>query len=427
MYKPDIDGSSDAVCDYTFNETVIAYSHDNVKSFSHMYSDYLNIQSMLWLSGTAAHSQDITLLNIDSFRMQPYFGDQPNEYFYHYFKAFRRVLRAVDFGPSAKVCFRNLIMQPKPEVLFTRDGWRHDLRCSLVGPSTLYQRWNLQMRMNLGLVTVEELVTQDVFRILLVRKASKLGSKSGAGGLKRSADAPSSGGDLIDKTPSALGISNSEELGLVLNDLCDNLSVSFPDVQFEIVEEDLDLLSFPEQVALVARSSVLIGMHGTGIPMSVHMPVGTKYCCGVVEVFPGEKEKDGRGRNGSLPLGPATVHTAAESPFKSLRGHGNMARRMGLKYSRIDLIGGSKTSMGNRKRSNSSALRAKAKGASRNRSTVTHIGARTLFDGRSVGNRTTHFGTNVCPDAVKETVGAMILSILKAPSCLLPAVIKKSL
>jgi hypothetical protein len=190
MYKPDIDGSSDAMCDYTFNETVIAYSHDNIKSFSHMFSDYLNIQSLLWLSGKAAHSQDVTLLNIDSFRMQPCFGDQPNDYFYHYFKAFRRVLRAADFGPTAKVCFKNLIMQPKPEVLFSRDGWRHDLRCSLVGPSSLHQRWNLQMRINLGLMTLEGgLVTDYVFRILLIRKASKLGSKAGKKGAKKSPDA----------------------------------------------------------------------------------------------------------------------------------------------------------------------------------------------------------------------------------------------
>lgn len=423
MYKPDIDGSSDAVCDYIFNETVIAYSHDNIKSFTHMFSDYLNIQSLLWLSGNAAQSQDVTLLNIDSFRMQPYFGDQPNDYFYHYFKAFRRVLRAQDFGPTAKVCFKNLIMQPKPEILFSRDGWRHDLRCSFVGPSSLHQRWNLQMRMNLGLMTLDELVTEEVFRILLVRKASKLGAKSSKKGVKRSIDTSNISGDMIDKTPSALGISNTADLGLMLTELCDEVYVLFPDVLFEVVEQDLDLLSFAEQVALVAKSSILIGMHGTGIPISMHMPVGSKYCCGVIEIFPGVKEKD---RNGTLLLGPNALPVTTESSFKSLRGHGNMARRMGYTYTRIDLVGGSKTSKGHRKRANADSL--KGKEVSRNRTSSTILtGARKLPEDRPVGNRTTHSGTNVSPDALRESAKVMILSILKAPSCLLPAVIKKSL
>jgi hypothetical protein len=424
MYKPDIDGSSDAVCDYTFNETVIAYSHDNIKSFSHMFSDYLNIQSLLWLSGTAVHSQDVTLLNIDSFRMQPCFGDQPNDYFYHYFKAFRRVLRAADFGPTAKVCFKNLIMQPKPEVLFSRDGWRHDLRCSLVGPSSLHQRWNLQMRINLGLMTLDGgLVTEFIFRILLIRKASKLGSKAGKKSDMRSPDAPAFGEDMMDKTPSALGISNSMELGLMLIELCDSVSIIYPDVIFEVVEQDFDQLSFAEQVALVAKSSVLIGMHGTGIPISMHMPVGSKYCCGVIEIFPGVKDND---LNAAQLRYPDAVPVRAESSFKSLRGHGNMARRMGHKYARIDLVGGSKTSKGHRKRANADTL--KGKGISRNRTTATvYKGARNLGEVRSVGNHTTHSGTNVSPDALRETAKDMILSILKAPSCLLPAVIKKSL
>ena len=83
-----------------------------------MFSDYLNIQSLLWLSGASAYSKDVSLLNIDSFRMQQFFGDQPNEYFSHYFKGFRRILKASDFGTS-KVCFKNLILQPRPEIQVT--------------------------------------------------------------------------------------------------------------------------------------------------------------------------------------------------------------------------------------------------------------------------------------------------------------------
>lgn len=46
----------------------------------------------------------------------------------------------------------------------------------------------------------------------------------------------------------------------------------------------------------------------------MHMPIGTKYCCGVIEIFP---------------LGE----------FSQIRGYGNMARRMGHHYERIMLNG----------------------------------------------------------------------------------------
>ena len=46
------------------------------------------------------------------------------------------------------------------------------------------------------------------------------------------------------------------------------------------------LLLLSKQVRMIAQSSVLIGMHGAAIASSLHMPVGTKYCCGVIEIFP---------------------------------------------------------------------------------------------------------------------------------------------
>jgi len=79
-----------------------------------------------------------------------------------------------------------------------------------------------------------------------------------------------------------------------------------------VVVQDLSLLSFTEQVHLVASSSIVIGMHGAGIASSMHMAVGTKYCCGVIEIFP-------RGE------------------YSSIFGYGNMARRMGHYYERLDL------------------------------------------------------------------------------------------
>ncbi|KAJ1390715.1 hypothetical protein B484DRAFT_439696, partial [Ochromonadaceae sp. CCMP2298] len=36
LYKPDIEGREQAICDYVFNETVLAYSHENARSYSAM-------------------------------------------------------------------------------------------------------------------------------------------------------------------------------------------------------------------------------------------------------------------------------------------------------------------------------------------------------------------------------------------------------
>lgn len=70
-------------------------------------------------------------------------------------------------------------------------------------------------------------------------------------------------------------------------------------------------------------------MHGTAMASTMHMPIGniiissilkciliinkgSKYCCGVLEIFP-------------------------DGDFKYIRGYGNLARRMGHHYSRLEL------------------------------------------------------------------------------------------
>jgi hypothetical protein len=50
-----------------------------------------------------------------------------------------------------------------------------------------------------------------------------------------------------------------------------------------------------------------------GIVHSMHMSVGNKHCCGVIEMFP-------------------------KGEFTPVRGHGNMIRKMGIYYDRIDVI-----------------------------------------------------------------------------------------
>lgn len=45
----------------------------------------------------------------------------------------------------------------------------------------------------------------------------------------------------------------------------------------------------------------------------MHMSVGSKHCCGVLEMFP-------------------------SGEFTPVRGHGNMIRKMGIYYDRIDIV-----------------------------------------------------------------------------------------
>ncbi len=73
--------------------------------------------------------------------------------------SFGRVFKAVDFANQrtdvqgrSTVCFKRLIFQPIPLILFTWDGWWQEMKCSFVGPSSLFQRWNLQLRSNYNLL-----------------------------------------------------------------------------------------------------------------------------------------------------------------------------------------------------------------------------------------------------------------------------------
>ena len=450
-----------------------------MKAFSHMFSDYLNVQSLLWLSGAAAYSKDISLLNIDSFRMQQYYGDEPNEYFSYYSKTFRRILKAKDFGTS-KVCFKNLIMQPLPEIQFTRDGWRHDLRCSIIGPSSIYQRWNLQMRDSFGLLSHSALQTNDVFTILLVTKASKLGSRKQElkkkYANKKSFDLSSEVAirslsnqeSTADKSPSAKGITNPDELMLMLKELTGKFSGRKSDVTFKILKQDLDLLTFDDQVALIARSSLIIGMHGTGIAISMHMAVGSTYCCGVIEIFPPENYMNMRGigvresRDGNNVTSTSrkliTRESKGDVKFISLKGHGNMARRMGHKYSRIDLRAveadriplrlrngkseGKRKSIIKTDKNQSQNILVDSSGNSSNGKGSSHrlkrqleskLDAAEMTDGikkiSTIGNSRSISGggTYVPPTILKQSVSLMIENILVKPSCFLPAVIKKNI
>lgn len=99
LYKPDIEGREEAVCDYTFLEPVLAYSHENIRNFGQMTNDYLNVWAMLSLAGLAHTSRDVTFLNIDGIKKGRYFGDAPNQFFRYALAVVRFSLYHYSFSP----------------------------------------------------------------------------------------------------------------------------------------------------------------------------------------------------------------------------------------------------------------------------------------------------------------------------------------
>ncbi len=154
------------------------------------------------------------------------------------------------------------------------------MRCSFVGPSSLFQRWNMQIRNNYGLLRPEMVPTNDRIQVLLIiRSISK--HSSGQSG-------------RVFRNPNELVASLSTIEGI------------------ELIVKDLASLPFEEQVRLIGSVSLVVGMHGAGIASSMHMAVGSRHCCGVVEIFP-------------------------QGEYRPIRGYGNMARRMGHHYERLEL------------------------------------------------------------------------------------------
>jgi hypothetical protein len=243
------------------------------------------------------------------------------------------------------------------------------------------------MRDNSGLLNTKVLQTNEIFTILLISKASKINGKNEKSSIF-----------TVDKSPSGQGISNVDEIQTILTELVDSITTKNSDIFIEIITQDFDLLSFDEQVLLIAKSSLVIGLHGTGIAISMHMAVGTKYCCGVIEVFPSEK-KDKREKNGTNVM---DLKIKKEYKYRNLKGHENMVKRMGIQYERLNLIGGLKNNNDKRIIQN------------RNLASIDMIKEKAG-------------GIYVSPSALQDRIKNMIDRILIKPSCFLPAVVKKKL
>lgn len=300
-------------------------------------NDFMQVWAMLWLSGTAATAKHITLLNIDALREGHNYQDSLFQFGTTYAKAFGSVIKASQFPPTSSACFKRLIFLPRPYLLFTWDGWWQDIPCTRVGPSSLFQRWNLQVREAYGglLDAPKGKGTRDVLHVLLVLRLTRTKEEQG------------------DYKAASRVFANTEEIVATLRGVLRAFSDT-SGVATKLSVINLADLVYEDQVRLLSTVSVVVGVHGAGITHSMHMPLGTNFCCGVIEIFP-------------------------EGEFTAIRGHGNMARRMGHVYDRIDL----------------------------------HVN----------GVRQNHEVSAYVPPAIlNKTFSGVLSAILRKPSCILPTV-----
>lgn len=131
----------------------------------------MNVWLLLWLTHHAHYSQtqNINLLLIDAFNLGHNFDDDPfsSPFYTPYFKIFKNILQGSAFrkyhnslsssssklksATTTTVCLQRVLLQPQPSKPFIWDSWFKDNGCSFIGPSTLFQRWNLAIRSAYGL------------------------------------------------------------------------------------------------------------------------------------------------------------------------------------------------------------------------------------------------------------------------------------
>lgn len=260
LYTPDIEGSADARCDHFFNETVLMISHEDSRNLPKMTNDLMNVLVMMRLVSKNWNSLDwsrrITLLNIDSVRPRSHYAeDQPSEYFIFYEHLFRRIIKAVDLGSKSRVCFKRLIMQPRPMLRLVAFQDTPDLvsRCSGAGSSALFQSMNLQIRQALGLERYSE------------------GQKSG-----------------ID-VRTVLVFQHASITASVLEAI-HQIAKNRRDIK--IVSISRKSMPFKEILSSVHESSIIIGAAGADLSTLIAMPMGSARCCGVLQFVSSEQPID---------------------------------------------------------------------------------------------------------------------------------------
>jgi hypothetical protein len=242
--------------------------------------------------------------------------------------SFRRILKASDFAEQAwRLCFKKVVFQPRPELSLHFD----DTHCA-PSVSSLWQRFNLQMRHQLQLLSPVHGTQDQSFaeknqsiNVLLITRSLKRGQFSdisSAASLISAAHLNSNGNNnvLFEHVMSRL-FRNEKEIIDSLRTYLDNKHYLFNQLKsvgpssIVLTVSDVALLSMDEQIKLFHAAHIVIGMHGSGIASAVYMPIGSSpFCCGVLELFPPLQP------NGYAP-----------------KGYRSMLKKLGVAYERLDL------------------------------------------------------------------------------------------
>lgn len=215
-------------------------------------------------------------------------------------------------------------MQPKPELKFEGSS---SVSCpDSLFMSSLHQRYNLQIRYRYNaLPNISPLITSKIttsrISILLVTRTLKPNQLVQA----------SSSNNALEHSVARL-YRNQEEIVTGLQDFVTKKHEELKLKNIEVVLNVVDLLSLPyeEQVLAVSQSSIMIGMVGSPMANSLYMSLGGSIvanqdipskllCCGMVEIFP----------------------SMAASSLASMKGYGQLARKLGIRYERMDIAASS--------------------------------------------------------------------------------------
>jgi hypothetical protein len=312
VYNPDIVSGT---CDFIFNETVVVYSHTNIERGWTVLKDYWSAFSILQLA-SAKGREDVkkwSLLNIDSLvrgMNSHYNGDKDDEkrgFFYQYHAMFRRVLRASDFPPKSTACFRRLLWVSRPADMhnlfltgtasstnanaaaaasssssfFGVRGGEGGGLSSCTPPlegSDFFHRWSLYSRRALGILPATT-------------------SGSGGGGVKgvvgtASAAAAGGGVRVRHSTNEAFHVlydtaGTSDHHTALLGVMAEQHPA------WRVTAVDLSHSSLRELAMLYSNVSLVISGKGAEALMgAAYMPVGTRNCCGVLELTVGDDDKE---------------------------------------------------------------------------------------------------------------------------------------
>jgi hypothetical protein len=315
------------------------FSHDDFSNIGHTMNDWQNVWLMMYMNNRARYFNSTWFLNIDALKLGHSYQDKIGKFHEVYQHDFKGILRGADFKGST-VCFQRLLIQPVPPKFFVWGSWFKDSTCSLRGPSSLHQRWNLHLRRSFGTLSDNidyraPSIRNSLKILFIVRRVTK---------------------NLWGTNRSSRNILNMVEVRERLTSEITEWNANSgkkDGVHVEIVFQDLAELSLSQQIELAASSSLIVGTHGAGIVLSNFMPIGRANCCGVLEIYP-------------------------TGEFSPIRGHGNMARKTGLHYDRMDV--GEKASHGD--------------------------------------------GVTVDPEALWGSVNALLQKMHSQPSCVLPDVAK---